>query len=106
MTNLLIYRWLLANAAIAASVFMASAATAQPVCGPRERVLEALATTYGETGMLALTRSSGDVFHLYANAATGTWTLLAFPAPHLACPLASGNAFIPLREQPKPKQGT
>jgi len=104
MTNLLIYRWLLANAAIAACILASPAATAQPVCGPRERVLEVLNLTYGETGMLALTRSSGDVFHLYANAATGTWTLLAFPAPHLACPLASGTAFAPLRGQPKPKQ--
>jgi len=77
---------------------LATSAMAQPMaCGPKDKVINGLAEKHGETGMIELGNSDGTaVWHLYANAKTGTWSLIGFPSPAVACFIGSGKSIEPM----------
>lgn len=77
-------------------------AQAQPSCGPREQVLQMLTgDKYAERGMLELSSEDGlRVIHLYGNPTTGTWSLVNFPQPAIACIFAIGKGIEPMSGKP------
>lgn len=89
-----------AAAFLAALAAGQAAAQARQNCAPRDRVIAFLAERYGE-GLQAMGLSGSAVMELYANRATGTWTLVATGPEGIACLVASGQAFEPHGEVAK-----
>lgn len=80
-------------------VLLAGAASAQPPkCGPRAQIESYLSgAKYGERPLLELGNNDGsNVMHLYGNTATGTWSLLVFPQPGIACLVMTGKSIEPM----------
>lgn len=79
----------------AAAVFcMGFAATAQqPICAPREIVIERLSSKYGETRVSVGLTSSGGVVETFANSKSGTWTVLVTGPSGVSCVVSGGEAF-------------
>lgn len=77
-------------------------AQAPPACGPRDKVIAVIAgPKYSEQPMLELGNVDGtSVMHLYGNTATGTWTLVVYPQPGLACLIATGKSIEPMGGKP------
>ena len=89
-----------------ALLLSATAASAQqPPCGPRDNIIGLLTSAkYGELPMLELGSLDGSsVMHLYSNMTTGTWSLVVFPQPGIACLIATGKSIEPMGEAPKPE---
>lgn len=62
-------------------------------CGPRDRVVQRLETTYGETRQsIGLAPNSG-VIEIFASDQTGTWTITVTTPNGTTCLVASGQAF-------------
>lgn len=78
-------------AALAACV--ALPAMAQENCAPRDVVTESLRSRYGESvqsmGMVA----NGTVLEMWANAETGTWSIMITRPDGISCLPASGRGF-------------
>ena len=67
-------------------------------CAPRERVLDRLGTTYGETRRGAGLAGSQAMVELFASDATGTWTMTVTLPDGRMCLVASGTDWQPLDE--------
>ncbi len=81
-------------AAYLAAAF-AQAQMVQPVqmaCGARDSFLAQLDAKYGETRR-SMGLSDNSVVELFANEATGSWTILITSPQGIACILAAGEAF-------------
>ena len=67
-------------------------------CAPRERVLERLAQSYGETRQSVGLGANNAMVEVYASQDSGTWTIIVTTAEGLTCLVASGQAFETLAE--------
>ena len=73
-------------------------------CGPREMVVERLASKYGETRQSIGLGTNNAVVEVFASDASGTWTITVTSPAGLTCLVASGQAFEALAEA-LPAQG-
>ena len=99
MTRFLLLTGLLA---IPATTPPALASTAQ--CAPRERVVERLASTYGETRQSIGLGARGAVIETFASSDTGTWTITVTMPNGVTCLIASGQSFETLAEALPPRE--
>ncbi len=67
-------------------------------CAPRERVLERLTQSYGETRQSVGLGANNAVVEVFASDDSGTWTIIVTTAAGLTCLVASGQAFETLAE--------
>ncbi len=73
-------------------------AEGRPNCAPRERVLERLATGYGETRQSIGLGANNAVVEVFASDDSGSWTITVTMPSGLTCLVASGVAFETLAE--------
>jgi hypothetical protein len=71
-------------------------ALAQGNCTTRTALTVALATSYSEAPVIMGITSTGAVLELWANAETGSWTVLTVTPDGVACIRATGDNFMPL----------
>ncbi|MEL6798787.1 MAG: hypothetical protein AAFR34_00810 [Pseudomonadota bacterium] len=76
-----------------------------PNCGPRDRVIERLASVYGESRRSIGLAANNRVLEVYASDETGTWTVTVTLPDGMTCLVASGNAYEGFENLP-PVQGT
>ncbi len=94
-------RLFLPRAAIALAL---SAATALPLsaqtrnCAERERVVERLSGTYGESRQSIGLAANNQVMEVFANLESGSWTVTVTLPSGLTCLIASGMAFEEVEE--------
>lgn len=92
--------WLLCSLLFALMLSLAAArlakAAGQP-CGDRARMLAVITgTNWLEVPMVEFAAEPGATtatFVLYANLTRGTWTVVRFPAPAVACFVAAGKSI-------------
>jgi hypothetical protein len=77
-------------AALAAVAFTAEA---RQVCAPRDKIVNRLATTYGEARQGFGLQGGRLIVELYASAETGTWTIIATRPDGTACAMAAGHEW-------------
>jgi len=65
----------------------------RPVCGERERILRQLAEEFGETRRSRGLARGGGVVEIFANARSGSWTIVVTGADGVTCLLAAGEGF-------------
>jgi len=87
---------------ILAALFAGPAFAAQQ-CGPRDRVLAALVSKYGESRRVIGMSASNTVMEVFASDETGTWTITVTDASGKTCLAASGDGFEAVREGVPPK---
>ena len=89
--------------ALAVLFFFAAAAHAQSACAPADQIISELESPkYGEALVFsaAVRTPQGLIpIRFFANAQTGTWTMLTLPSAGVACIAGTGSSFEP----PKPK---
>ena len=80
--------------AIVVLLVLAIPASAQTSCGPIEAIHTALTDQYGEQFFESRADSSapGGVVELWVNHRTGTFTVLVYPQPGVACLKQSGQS--------------
>lgn len=83
----------------------AQQATAQNArnCGPRDAVVERLASGYGETRHSMGLGANNAVVEVFASQDTGTWTITVTMPSGITCLVASGQSFESLAEALPPK---
>jgi hypothetical protein len=69
-------------------------------CAPRERVIQRLSTTYGESRQSIGLGSNNAVIEVFASIETGTWTITATMPTGVTCLVASGQGYETLAELP------
>ncbi len=81
---------------------MAPAAQAQtaPDCAPRDKVVERLAGTYGETRQSMGLGANNAVIEVFASDDSGSWTITVTLPSGLTCLVASGQAFETMTDAP------
>ncbi len=67
-------------------------------CAPRERVVQRLADSYGETRQAIGLGANNAVIEVFASDETGTWTITVTMASGMTCLVASGQAYERLAE--------
>lgn len=72
-------------------VLSGTSAFAQASCAPRDKLIERLATGYGEALAAGGLQSEQRMIEVYAAPDTGTWTVLMTQANGVACIMASGT---------------
>ena len=80
------------------ALYSAHASAAEPQCGVRDKVVERLATTYGETRRSMGLANNSTVMEVYASDKTGSWTITVTLPNGLTCLVASGDGFEALAE--------
>ena len=91
-----------AGIAAALAVFAMSSAQAQETqCAPRQAVIEALGERFGEARQSVGMDSRGVVAEVWANQATGTWTMTITGPEGITCIVAHGDGFEALDESPQ-----
>ena len=92
----------LAALTAAAAIYLATttqaAAQSQRNCGPREAVVERLASSYGETRQSVGIGSNNAMVEVFASEETGSWTILVTMPTGVTCLVASGEAFEEVAE--------
>jgi hypothetical protein len=84
---------------IAGAVIAAQSVHASPQCGPRDQVVQALATKYGETRRSVGMSGPDQMMELFAADETRTWTILVSRPDGSSCLVASGSNFEAVTEQ-------
>ncbi len=80
-------------------ILATQAGWAAPQCGPRDQVLAALSETYSETRQsIGLATGGQQVFEVFANPETGSWTITVTQAQGITCLLSAGDQFETLTE--------
>lgn len=94
--------------AVSLALTLPTVAAAQSArqCGPRDAVVEQLENRFSESRQAMGLAANNAVVELYANPATGTWTITATMASGLTCLIASGEAYQALAETLTPGEGT
>jgi hypothetical protein len=77
----------------AALAFASPAAAQSRNCGERERVIEMLASTYGEVRQIIGLAANDQMMEVFANPESGSWTITVTLPSGIICLLASGMAF-------------
>ena len=62
-------------------------------CGPRDQVVERLASTYGETVQSIGLGSNNGIVEIFASDESGSWTITVTSPNGQTCLVASGYAF-------------
>jgi len=75
-------------------------------CADRERVVERLANTYGESRQSIGLAPNNSVVETFASLETGTWTITVTNPAGLTCLVASGQAFEATNGDLTPAKGT
>ncbi|MEM9145598.1 MAG: hypothetical protein AAGC57_05315 [Pseudomonadota bacterium] len=83
----------LAAAAMLISPALGSDAEAQMRCGKRDQVINHLETKYGETQRSVGLQQGRGMIEIYANADSGSWTILLTTPNGMSCLMAAGEAF-------------
>ena len=90
-------------AAFALALLLPSIAMAQGQnCSDRDRVIERLASKYGESRQSIGMAPKGRVIEVYASTETGTWTITVTMPNGVTCLVASGQAYENLDETVEP----
>lgn len=75
-------------------VMAAQSVSAQSAnCAPRDKVLEQLSDTYGETRQSIGLGTQGVVIEVFASEDTGSWTITATSPNGITCLIAAGQSF-------------
>jgi len=92
---------------VGAMILATGHAFAQPNrnCAERARVLERLASAYGESRQSIGLGANNSVIEVFASAETGSWTITVTSPSGLTCLVASGQAFEAVSEDLKPTKG-
>ncbi|MFD1195619.1 hypothetical protein ACFQ3C_13175 [Seohaeicola saemankumensis] len=69
-------------------------------CAPRDKVVERLAGTYGETRRSIGLGANNALIEVYASDDSGSWTITETLPSGLTCLVASGQAFETLADTP------
>lgn len=75
-----------------------TSAQARQNCGPRDVVVERLATGYGETRQSMGLGTNNQVIEVFASDESGSWTITVTMPSGVTCLVASGQAFEELAE--------
>jgi len=75
-------------------------------CADRARVIERLATAYGESRQSIGLGANNAVIEVFASTETGTWTITVTSPAGMTCLVASGQAFEALSEDLTPAKGS
>lgn len=86
-----------------ATIMTASAASAEPNCGPRAAVIAHLSDTFGESRQSIGMGQEGRVVEVFASLETGSWTITVTLPNGTTCLVAAGEAFEVLAEAPIPR---
>lgn len=92
---------MISNAMTLASavILLTTAAAAQSgICSDHARVVERLASGYGESRQSIGVGSDNTTVEVFASLETGTWTITVTQAGGATCLVASGKAFQVLSE--------
>lgn len=82
---------------VLALAMLASTALSQQPCGPKVDIIKHITgAQFHEIGFIELGMPDGSVMQLYSNLMTGTWTLLIYPQPGVACMVATGKSMEPM----------
>ncbi|WP_285672108.1 hypothetical protein [Paralimibaculum aggregatum] len=87
---------LLATLGLAAALGAATAPPAQAQqmrCGPRAKIVAHLEKKYGETRHSVGLQQGRGLVEVYANADSGSWTILLTTPQGLSCLMAAGDAY-------------
>lgn len=88
---------------IAAALGAPLAAQAQGQnCGDRDRVVERLTATYGESRQSIGMAPQGRLVEVFASLETGTWTIMVTMPNGITCLIASGQSFEAVDEPVAP----
>ena len=91
--------------AVAAVALLAGPVAAEGQnCAPHERVVERLASAYGETRQSIGLGSNNVVVEVFASETSGSWTITATNVTGRTCLVASGQAYEAMVEA-LPAQG-
>lgn len=74
-------------------------------CGQRDKVIERLATLYGETRQSIGLGSNNQVVEVFASQESGSWTITVTNTAGVTCLVASGQAFEATPENLLPTKG-
>lgn len=90
--------------AAGALIVAANAAQAQSPrnCGPRELVVERLASAYGEQRRSIGMGANNQVMEVFASSETGSWTITVTLPTGMTCLIATGQSFESLAEAELP----
>lgn len=69
------------------------ARSADSYCGDRDRIVAQLIAENGESRRSVGLQQDAQTMEIFANAETGTWTIIVAMPSGLACLVASGDAF-------------
>lgn len=72
-------------------------------CAPRDKVIDQLATKYGETRQSMGLGANNAVMEVFASVESGSWTITVTMANGITCLVASGQAFEELADVLPPK---
>ncbi len=67
-------------------------------CAPRDRIVERLNETYGETRQAVGLAGNNTMMELFASDSTGSWTITATLPSGLTCLVASGQSFEAVKD--------
>lgn len=86
---------------------LSHSALAQPAqnCGARDRVIELLASAYGETRRAIGLGADNRVVEVFASPQTGSWTITVTDPSGRTCLVASGQAYEAVAETIAPGKG-
>ena len=93
MSRQMLAQMLALSLGFAALILATRQAGATGTCAPRAGVLAQLAQTYGETRRSLGVAGPQAVVEVFANTATGTWTITATLPDGTMCLVASGQGF-------------
>lgn len=69
-------------------------------CAPRDRVIERLTNTFGETRQSIGLAANNGVIEVFASPETGSWTITVTMPSGVTCLIVSGQSFEALAELP------
>ncbi len=75
-------------------------------CADREKVVERLSATYGESRQSIGLAPNNSVIEVYASLETGTWTITVTMPSGVTCLVASGQNFENTTGEVTPAMGT
>lgn len=81
---------------LATAFSLLATASSAATCFPAKSVMDGLKSKFGEAPVSQGIVSESAVMQMWANTATGTWTLVVFRSDGAACLLASGDNYTPL----------
>ena len=103
MTRLL--RLVTAGALVLSGLPQSAPAQGAQNCGTRDRVIELLASAYGETRRSIGLGADNRVVEVFASPETGSWTITVTDTSGRTCLVASGQAYEAVAETGAPGKG-